>query len=226
MAQQQEVRLEDVASVGSRVSWQAILAGSVIAVAIHLLLTLFAAAIGLSLTHGYDQSDSQTWARFWAAVVAAVFCICVALFCGGWVTSLMTVGETRREAVIHGILMWSVASFLMIGLLGLGFRAGYQGLMAAAYQDGRASSWDVAAQAAGVPPEIIAEGRRKASEVASDPEQARRLAAAATWATLAGLLLSLGTSVFGALSGAGPQFQLLAVRTPIHRRDGALVGAP
>jgi len=219
---QQEVRLEDVASVGTRVNWGAILAGSVIALSIHLLLTLFASAIGLSL---YDTNVSNRTLT-WAGVVAAVFSIAVGLFCGGWVCSLMTVGETRREAIIHGVLMWGVASFLMVCLVGMGFRTGYQALMAAANDNSQGPGWEVAARAAGVPQEKINEWRQRTEDAQNDDARARQLAAVATWSTLAGMLLSLATAILGALSGAGPEFQLLTTRADVLRRGGVLANSP
>ena len=37
----------------------------------------------------------------------------IALFVGGMVTSLLTVGESKTEAVVHGVLMWAL---LLAGL--------------------------------------------------------------------------------------------------------------
>jgi len=225
MASQQEVKLEDVASVGTRVSWGAILAGAIIALAVNLLLTVFASAIGLSLDRHWVRNDA---AVAWAAIIAAIFSICVGLFCGGWVCSLLTVGETRREAVIHGLLMWSAASFMTVWLVAMGFSTGYQALMAAAYgsNDPNASNWEKAAQAAGVPQQKIDEWRQSAQDAANNPDRAQRVAAIANWATLAGMLLSMASAIFGAITGAGPEFQLVTRRVGAVRRDGVLVGSP
>jgi len=225
MAQQQEVRLEDVASVGTRVSWGAILAGSVIAVSIHLLLSLLASALGLTL---YETGAAGPRTLAWGGVVAALFSVAVALFCGGWVCSLLTVGETHRESLIHGMLMWSVASVLMIALVGLGFRTGYQALLAASEDrfNDNGPRWEVLAQAAGVPQERINEWKQKSEEARDNPEKARQIATVATWATLSGMLLSLATALVGAVTGAGPEFQLLTTRVAVHRRENMLVGTP
>jgi len=50
------VGVEDLAGVRSRVSWQAILAGAALALALYFLLTLLGAAIGLSIR---DTADGR-----------------------------------------------------------------------------------------------------------------------------------------------------------------------
>ena len=49
VASTEPVKMEDVAGVRSRISWPAIVAGAVVAVAVNLVLTLFFAALGLTV---------------------------------------------------------------------------------------------------------------------------------------------------------------------------------
>src|SRR5436190_9189716 len=98
-AVQPPVRYEDVAPLRSRISWGAIIAGGVTALACALVLTLFFAGVGLSLT----AADVRSNALEIGSLVAAVVTVIVAMFVGGWVTTQLTAGETSREAILHGI---------------------------------------------------------------------------------------------------------------------------
>ena len=100
------VKIEDIAGVQSRVSWAAVLGGSVIAIAAYLVLTFFFAALGLSLTDAGVRENAIGI----GAIVAAVLSIVVALFLGGWVTTQLSVGENKREAMIYGVLTWAVGA--------------------------------------------------------------------------------------------------------------------
>jgi hypothetical protein len=215
MAETTEVRVEDLVPVQSRVSWGAVLAGAVIALAVNLLLTLFAGAIGLSL------SDANLSAGTWTVIgaLAAIVCIGAALFIGGWVTTQATVGENKTEAVIHGVLMWGVFFAFTVWMVGMGVRGGYNALIGATVAAQTASpgvGWEELARRAGVPQARIDEARRAATPEnvaaqAGDPQNREAVqdrATAVGWWTLLGMLLSIAAAVAGALVGAGPTFRL------------------
>src|SRR5690349_4557248 len=117
------VRAEDLLPVGSRVSWGAILAGAVVALAVYLVLTLLGSAVGLSVSDDVRSGTLGTGAAVWAILSTVV-----ALFLGGWVTSQTTVGENKTEAIIHGVIMWGVVLFLMLWLVSTGLRTGFNAL--------------------------------------------------------------------------------------------------
>src|SRR5438105_317139 len=95
-------RLEDIASVGSRVSWSAIFAGAALALAIYFLLMVLGAAVGLTYTERIDPGVHQ------GAIGWALVTLCVSVFLGGLISSQFTVGENKVEAVVGGILAWAV----------------------------------------------------------------------------------------------------------------------
>src|SRR5688572_28781965 len=99
----QEIGVEYVLPLRSRVSWGAIFAGAVMAMAVYLVLTLLGGAIGLSVSNDTDAETLSTGAGIWAVVTTII-----ALFVGGWVTSQCTVGENKMEAVVHGIITWGI----------------------------------------------------------------------------------------------------------------------
>jgi hypothetical protein len=221
-----EVGVEDLVPVRSRVSWAAVLAGSMIALAVYLVLTLFAGAIGLSLTDVNVRSD--TWTT--VAVVAAVFCMIAALFVGGWVTTQLSVGENKTEAVIHGVLTWGVVFAITVWLVGMGVKTGYNAMVGAAYVSRTSNEpatanqdWRTVAYRAGVPAEDIRKidqnfNVENMSNQARDPanqQAAIDTAEKVTWWTLIGTLLAIASAVGGALVGAGPTFRL--VRVPAAR---------
>jgi hypothetical protein len=99
----------DVVSVGSRVSWSAILAGVVVGLTVYMTLGLLAMAIGVTTV---DQMRSKTFET--SAAIAALFCLLVALFVGGFVASRTTAGEQHGEAMIYGLLVWATMFAVMV----------------------------------------------------------------------------------------------------------------
>jgi Kef-type K+ transport system membrane component KefB len=230
MTDNREVRFEDVVGLKSRISWGAVIAGSVVAFAVYLLLTLFFTGLGLSLSEaGVRQGVIGT-----GAIVCGILSIVVALFCGGCVTTQLTAGETKQEAVIHGVLTWATVTALSLFMVAMGVRAGYTAARGAAYaanatDDRFRPNWEQAARDAGVPQADIDRARQNAQpdnlrRNLQDPQfqdQARNNAMAAAWITLAGTLLAMCSAIGGALAGSGPRFRFLtpgAVRTTEHRQ--------
>lgn len=229
MTDSREVHFEDVVGLKSRISWGAVIAGSVIAFAVYLVLTLFFTGLGLSLSEaGVREGVIGT-----GAVIAGILSIVIALFCGGCVTTQLTAGETKNEAIIHGVLTWATVTGLSLFLVAMGIRAGYNAALGAAYAANTADAryhpnWEQAARDAGVPQDQIDRARQAAQpdnvrRNLQDPqlhEAARGNAMTAAWITLAGTLLAMGSAIGGAVFGSGPRFRFLApvaVRTVAER---------
>jgi len=224
------VRAEDLLPVGSRVSWAAVFAGSVIALALYFLMTLVGSAIGLSVHDRVRPFNVGTAAAIWA-----VLSMVVALFVGGYITSQLTVGENKTEAAIHGVIMWGVLFGMLLWLMASGVRSGFNAMVGMAQAgvattgDTVINNWEAGAQRAGVPQATIAEWKQKAADDsdanARKAEDARNLqideetAARVTWWAVLGTVLSMAAAVIGALAGAGPTFRLIAVGVPFQRRN-------
>jgi ABC-type transport system involved in multi-copper enzyme maturation permease subunit len=215
------VGVEDLWAVRSRVSWGAILGGAAVAIASYLLLTLLGSAIGLSVQDSVDDETLGWGALAWAIVVSAL-----ALFLGGWVTSLCTAGETHREAVIYGVITWAVVLAMILWLVASGVGAGVNAMMGMAQVAAAAgdnNDWMAAARRAGVSQESIQQWRQsvqnapaQANQAAQDPanrEAAKDAAQKATWGAFAGMVISLAASIGGALLGAGPRFDIFRAPT-------------
>lgn len=222
------VPAHDVLPVGSRVSWGAIFAGAVIALATHFLLTLLGSAIGFSVGDDVRSETLGTGAAIWAIVATGL-----ALLIGGWVTSRSIVGENKTEAAIHGIIMWGVVFAMILWLVASGVRAGFGamvGVASAASPVAASTDWEAAARRAGVSQDQLAEWRSslaaapdEARAAANDPANRQRAdeavdtAARVTWWTLLGTLISMAAAVIGAILGSGPSMRLLGAEVPANR---------
>jgi hypothetical protein len=205
---------EDTTSVGSRISWGAVLAGAVVTLALYLVLTMLGAAIGLS-AGGWTRLDTiSVYAMIWAALST-----CVALFAGGCVTSMLTAGETKLESVVHGVILWGSVMAILLWMTAAGMQAGFSAMLGAATVGTQANAdaggdWETAARRAGVRQSTIDEwkkNREELKEAANDPEartdaaeKARKNMAMVTWWSLFGTLLSMGAAIAGAACAAGP----------------------
>jgi len=107
-------------SVGTRIRWGAILAGSILAIGILLLLGPLGAATGLTITDRVHEDNLRL-----AAVGWSILMMCIAVFAGGILASVLTVGENKTEAVIYGILTWALTILIVIALGGAGVRSGF-----------------------------------------------------------------------------------------------------
>jgi hypothetical protein len=227
MADNDTVQTEDLIPVRSRISWGAIFAGSVLALALYLLLTLLGGAIGLSVGDRFDARNIGVGAAVYAILVTAA-----CLFVGGYVASQLTTGENRTEAAMYGLMVWAVVFGMILWLMATGVRAGFGAMMGAATatdMTARADGgWEAAARQAGVPQARIDEWRASASNAAADARAAvnapaNRAAAGETatraaWYTFLGTLVSMLAAVFGGLAGAGASLRLFAVSTTTARR--------
>lgn len=216
------VRPEDVFPVRSRVSWGPIFAGAMAALAVYFLLTLLGSAIGLTVGDDVRPRTLATGAAVWAILVTAV-----ALFFGGWIVSQLTVGETKAEAIVYGVILWGVVFAMLLWLLASGVRAGFNAMVGVASagqvvaQNISEEDWQEAARRAGVPQERIDEWRQQAKDLPADarkavedPENRRAAAETATkasWWAFGGTLVSMIAAVAGAVFGAGPTLRLLPV---------------
>ena len=224
MATPTEVGIQDIAGVKSRVSWGAIVGGSVVALATTLVLGQFFAGIGLSLT----KTDLSGESIAWASIVMAILSVIIGLYVGGCTACVLTAGETRREAMIYGVLTWAtVTSFVML-MVALGMTGGYFAVLGAASTGGQVAdnvetnkSWEQLAKDAGVKPETIdniketdlQDVKAEVQDVNKDKvaEKAGTGGMIAAWSTLVATLFALGASVLGGIAGAGPRFRVATV---------------
>jgi hypothetical protein len=104
---------------GFRLSWGAVLAGMVIATVAHVVLTLLGLAIGLG---AWDQGDPVRDLGIGAGIWLLASAV-IALFLGGLTTGRLAGVLTRGDGMLHGMLMWGLATLLGLWLVSSGVGA-------------------------------------------------------------------------------------------------------
>jgi hypothetical protein len=105
-------------AVVKRVSWAAVFAGGIVAIVVQLLLALLGTGIGMStvdpLTAGAtpDASSLGIGAAVWWTISSVV-----ALFAGGWVAGHLAGVPVTKDSVLHGILVWGIATIAAVYLI-------------------------------------------------------------------------------------------------------------
>lgn len=224
------VHIEDVRPVGSRISWGAIVAGSVLALALYFLLTMFGSAVGFSIS---GHTSAHTLGI--AAAVSAIFATVVCLFVGGFIASQLTVGENQKEAALYGLLVWAVVFAMLLWLMATGVRTGFNAMLGVAATGTVAAAnttqddWEATARRAGFTQSQIDDVRDRVKKAPADAraavedpttrskaeDAAREFsdhATKVTWYAFLGTLLSMLAAAAGGYVGAGPTFRLFAVR--------------
>jgi hypothetical protein len=193
-------------SVGTRMSWAAILAGGLLALGLYLMLLLLGSAVGLSLSDRVKPTNLKFVAIAWS-----VLTLCASLFVGGVVTSYFTVGENKVEAMIYGILMWAVMVCVLIVLGAVGMRYGFNAMAAIAHRTSP-DTWETLARDAGVPANQIDAWRSKllTSENSEtiDVQAMEEAATRITWVAFLGMWVSMMAAAAGAWLGTGSTFRV------------------
>jgi hypothetical protein len=96
-------RNADQAAFDSRVSWGAIIAGAVCALALQVVFTLITAGLGLSMVEDGDFSGAGWGTGLFFALTAIA-----SLFAGGAVAGRLSNQPFLPAAVIHGIVVWAL----------------------------------------------------------------------------------------------------------------------
>lgn len=101
----------------SAVSWGAIFAGFVVAVAVQAVWTALGLAIGLNVLPGASVQTTGIAAGIWMICTAII-----SLFIGGLVTGRELGPVDRRHGAFHGIVLWGLSTLLVVWLMmrGLG----------------------------------------------------------------------------------------------------------
>jgi hypothetical protein len=118
--------------IGVRVRWGGVTSGWVMALGTLLWLTALGLAIGITALGDPRTADSQTarglgmGAGLWGTIT-----LLIASFLGGLVSTRVTDRPDRGGAVLHGALVWTLTSLMLVWLLGQGVRLGLSGLFGA-----------------------------------------------------------------------------------------------
>jgi hypothetical protein len=208
------VQAEDVIPVRSRISWAAIVAGSLLALAVFFLLNLLGTAIGLSIHDNVSGRSLAIGAVVWAVLVTAG-----ALFLGGFIASQMTTGENKMEGILYGVLVWAVTIGALMLTAGRIVSGGFQSMVGMANaQAASGQNWEDNLRNMGVPQNEIDRVRANipdANARANDPNARQQVADNATraaWYSFLGTLIAMVAAALGGFAGAGPTLRLFTVR--------------
>jgi hypothetical protein len=101
---------------GRRVSWGAIFAGVVIAMAVQILLTVLGVGTGAAVFEAADRVDPAAWTvgvGLWWIITGLI-----ALFIGGWVAGHLSTNPDRIDGALHGLATWGLVAVIGVWLTG------------------------------------------------------------------------------------------------------------
>src|SRR5690606_17289831 len=99
-----------------RVSWGAVLAGSLVAIMVMLLINLLTLGIGLQSIDPATEAEPLAGVGTGAAI-GVIIANVLALFLGGWVAGRVAGHTGRFEGALHGVLTWGLVTLLSFWLL-------------------------------------------------------------------------------------------------------------
>ncbi|SDB61438.1 hypothetical protein [Belnapia rosea] len=109
---------EGTPTLQRRVSWGAILAGGVVAVAVGTMLSVLGVAIGASAV---DATQGQSPEAGNAGIIAGAWLLIsnlIGLAVGGYVAARLSGSADRTDSTLHGLSVWAIGYLLSAVLLG------------------------------------------------------------------------------------------------------------
>jgi len=109
----------------STISWAAVFAGMVTAIALQMTLAHICVAVGLAMYTPFDPSEPTATIAM-VTIVAWMMCALIGLFAGGWVAGRLAHYYSQVTAALHGMLVWATGAVVAGALvaLSLGLIAG------------------------------------------------------------------------------------------------------
>lgn len=166
------------AKTPTRLSWGAVFAGVVIAVAVQLVLGILGAGIGLTMV---DPVEGTTPGAAGFGIGAGIFWLIttvIALGAGGYAAARVAGVHDRFDALVHGLVVWGVTLILTLylltsvvgGIIGGAFRT--VGAVAGAAGSTVGAAAPAAASVAGIDKQDVrSEAAAYLSDAPDDPAQ-------------------------------------------------------
>lgn len=174
--------------MGQHISWGAIVAGALIALAVHVVLAALGAGIGLT---AYDpmMGDRVSQGTLIAAAIFGVVATVVSMLAGGYVTGKLSGVVERMHLGLHGLTMWALTTvFVFTG-----------------FAMGAGSVFATMARSYGINYEgltRLGNGAMTAGGVPAVTESAINAGAMSSWFAFLTLVISAAASTFGAIIAA------------------------
>lgn len=182
------------------ISWPAVIAGAVVAIAVGAMLNLLGVALGAASINPYDLTTGEAkafsaGAGAWIAIANAL-----ALFVGGFVASRVAKYTDHHKGYLHGLAVWALAFIIALFLAGSSAVGGVNSMIDGLSNNGveevnvldrEPLAGDLPDGAAAIPPAAQPEANAAADSTAT----------VALWAFIA-MLLGAIAAVFGGRYGA------------------------
>ena len=97
-----------------RISWAAIIAGLVVALAIELVLSLLGVGIGASTIHVVNGTSASAGSIGIGSGIWFLLSTLIALFGGGWVAGRLAGMPRPIDGTLHGVIAWSLTSLVTV----------------------------------------------------------------------------------------------------------------
>jgi hypothetical protein len=98
------------------ISWGAVIAGVITAMAVQIALAEACIGAGLAVYAPFDPASDGSSTAIGTAI-ALVVCALAGLFLGGWVAGRLAHYHSTTTAALHGILVWATGAVLTVILL-------------------------------------------------------------------------------------------------------------
>src|SRR5215469_9574988 len=96
----------------SRISWGAVLAGAVVALATSILLSLLGAAFGAGWFSPLNASSNELAQYGTGAAIWEIINLALSMAFGGYVASRLSGTHSHLDGELHGVTMWGLAVLL------------------------------------------------------------------------------------------------------------------
>jgi hypothetical protein len=103
--------------VGTRVAWGAVVAGSLVALAVGLVLAILALGLGLGAVDVVSGDDAESGTITGAVGVWWTVSALLSLFVGGWVAGRIAGGPFEPRGVFLGVLVWALVTLASLYVL-------------------------------------------------------------------------------------------------------------
>ena len=115
---QPAVALEGAPSLRNRVSWGAIIAGALVAVAVGAMLNILGLAVGATTVDATARSTPDASTLGISASIWFLVSNLVGLLLGGYVAARLSGTADKPDATLHGLATWATAYLVSAVLLG------------------------------------------------------------------------------------------------------------
>ncbi len=164
---------EGVPALPPRVSWGAILAGSVIAVMIGLMLNILGAAVGATAVDAVNRDTPSASTFGIGAGIWLLVANLIGLAVGGYAAARLSGTADKTDATLHGVGVWAIGfllSAVLVGNLVAGTASTVAGAASSALGGvARTAGSAVSAVAGQANPQALADRARAALSGPSDP---------------------------------------------------------